>query len=368
MDINFPKRIFLKIISMIFNDFENEIISWDSNNNQRLIIQLVCKEWCQNLRLLCTSLSLSKSNIIPLFFKIQNFGNLKHLEILNVEAPDVVTKVICNILIDPNINNSIKHLKSIDLSLSNLSNSHIHYILNALKCNKSVEDINLEGNQLGDQSIYDLSCFLLNNNTIKYLDLQNCDSKNGLACIGMLLSKNDSIVSLNWSNNDSNSSIDFLCHGLKLNNTLTTLSLSGCNIDELGAICLGEVLKNNNSIKYIDLSTNQIGDYGAISLANRLRNHPTIKYLDISCNNISQSGVEEISNILQSNKTLKKLKIYQNIINNNNNNKNTEIEIEIDENEIFFRNSLDEIEMMDTSTTESRIYYNYTLPRQMIIL
>ncbi|KAN0023725.1 hypothetical protein ACTFIV_008112 [Dictyostelium citrinum] len=365
MDTIFPKRIFLKLISMIFNDFQNEIISWDSNNDQRLIIQLVCKEWCQNLRLLCSSLSLSKSNIIPLFFKIQNFENIKHIEILNVDAPDVVTKVICNILIDPNINSTIKQLKSIDLSLSNLSNTHIHYILNALKINKSVEDINLEGNQLGDQSIYDLSCFLLNNNTIKYLDLQNCDSKNGLACIGMLLSKNKSIISLNWSNNDSNNSIDFLCHGLKLNNTLTTLSLSGCNIDELGAICLGEVFKNNNSIKYIDLSTNQIGDYGAISLANRLRNHPTIKYLDISCNNISEGRVEEISNILQSNQTLKKLKIYQDInieINNNYNyNKNTEIDT-------FFRNSHDEIELMDTSTTESRIYYNYIIPRQMIIL
>ncbi|KAK5579747.1 hypothetical protein RB653_009433 [Dictyostelium firmibasis] len=361
MQTRIPERIFFKMVSNILNEYE--MVSWDSNNNQRLFFQLVCKEWCENIRSLCSSLSLTKSNIIPLFFKIHNFENIKHLEILNVESPDVVTKVICNILIDPKINNSIKQLKSIDLSLSNLSNIHVQYILNALKQNKSIEDLNFEGNQLGDQSIYDISCFLLNNNSIKYLDLQNCDSKNGLACIGMLLSKNDSIISLNWSNNDSNSSIDFLCQGLKLNNSLTTLSLSGCNIDELGAISLGEVLKNNNSIKYIDLSNNQIGDYGLISLSERLRNHPTIKYLDISCNNVSESGFEEISNILQSNQTLKTLKMYQNN-SSNTINKNTEIE----ENQIFFRNSFDEIESMETSTTESRIYYNYIFPRQMIIL
>ncbi|EGC35615.1 hypothetical protein DICPUDRAFT_87784 [Dictyostelium purpureum] len=349
-------NIIIKIFLNYFFD-SNCITSWDTNNKERLKLQLVCKNWCNLLRNFCKSLSLSKRNIIPLYYKIENFQNINHLEILDVESPEIVTKIICNIIVNPNM----KQLSSIDLSLSNLSNIHIRYILNALKFNQTINDINLEGNPLGDQSIYDLYCLLINNNNIKYLDLQNCDSKNGLVVIGNLLANKNSILGLNWSNNDSNNCIDFLCEGLKNNNTLTSLSLSGCNIDELGAISLGEALKTNKSLRYLNLSNNQFGDIGSLHLALILKNHPTLQSLDLSCNSVSIENVEKIKIIFAN--TGIHLKIYQNNFNNNflimsNNNNNSNHTN--GEDEYFF----DENDNMEVNSGKM---YDYLSSHQMII-
>ncbi|KAF2072213.1 hypothetical protein CYY_006479, partial [Polysphondylium violaceum] len=286
---------------------------WCSDNIDRVTIQLVCKHWCSVLRTTCRSLSITKTNIKHMTLLSTSFAHLNELEILGGDYNDRVTTYICDILSTPH-----PTLKSIDMSMVNLDQDNMKEISLALSSNQcKIQSLNLESNSFGDEGIKYLIDSIESNTSLTNLDLQCCESYNGLEYIGKLISKNKTIKNLDWSYNESSySCVINLSDGLRVNNTIEKLSLRGCHVEGWGALSIGDTLKINQSLKTLDLSENEFGDRGIINIARQLPFNQSLESLDVSCNLISTEGFDSLLESLTLNKTLFILDFSRNALDN----------------------------------------------------
>ncbi|KAK5576921.1 hypothetical protein RB653_001858 [Dictyostelium firmibasis] len=340
-----------------FNCNEESVLkTWDSRNEDRFSLEMVCKRWCSIIKASCRSLVLSLNNLEANTFRITHFTYLKKLEIINNvnndsdysdydTSDDEDTKDYSNndLYYDyfdqrknityrrrkrvPNKNSdklarclsttiqlSLPNLSTLNLSMSNLKERHIETIKSALASNKNIKKINLDGCPIGDQGVVFLSEILESNNTIRQLDLQSCGSINGLEYLGRAISNNNTLEKLIWSYNQSNyTSVICLSNGLRNNHSqIKSLILRACDIEGWGALSLSDTLAINKSLRELDLGSNQLGDAGAIALASKINSHPSLSILDLSSNLISTEGIDKILLSIQSNKTLTNLNLSRN--------------------------------------------------------
>lgn len=90
-------------------------------------------------------------------------------------------------------------------------------------------------------------------------------------------------------------SIGQLCWALAKNVTLTELDLSGCNIEDVGALQVADALAANEVLRSLNLARNRIQSSGAAALGNALHtSNTTLEYLDL-CGNLIEGNFEENS-------------------------------------------------------------------------
>ena len=132
------------------------------------------------------------------------------------------------------------------------------------------------------------------------------------------LRENDAtLTTLNLSgNNIDHAGAKDLAEAIKNNTALTTLNLSGNNIDHAGAKELAEVLKTNTTaLTNLNLTGNTIKHGGATELAVALKINRVLTTLNLSGNNIDQAGAKELAEALKTNKALTNLNLRGNNIN-----------------------------------------------------
>ena len=89
-----------------------------------------------------------------------------------------------------------------------------------------------------------------------------------------------------------------ISEALKANNTLTYLSLSNNNITDVQSI--GEGLKTNNTLKVLDLYNNNITDDSGIqSIIDGLKTNNTLNHLDLYNNQLSDNMKSQLKAIEQ---------------------------------------------------------------------
>ena len=94
--------------------------------------------------------------------------------------------------------------------------------------------------------------------------------------------------------------VEVLLSDLQVNGKrTTTLSLTGCGIDDNAASCLARGIKNCTALEILNLNCNFIGDDGAISLADNGINSHSFSSLDLSCNKIGNRGALAIAGALK---------------------------------------------------------------------
>ncbi len=109
--------------------------------------------------------------------------------------------------------------------------------------------------------------------------------------------------------------IESLAKMLASNATLTTLDLSGAGISSSGAMLLAQVLtKDNTSLARLDLTYCDIADVGAEHLANMLKTNTPLESLDLCDNNITSMGITHLAEALKHNTTLKVLRLDGNTL------------------------------------------------------
>ncbi|KAN0018541.1 hypothetical protein ACTFIU_011159 [Dictyostelium citrinum] len=342
-----------------FNCNEETVLKkWDSRNNDRYSLEIVCTTWCSIIKASCRSLILSLNNLEANTFRITHFTYLKKIEIINNtnndsdysdfdddSSDDDGTKDYSNddiyfdyfdqkknltyrrkkrILNDNSdkiakclgtiIKLSLPNLSTLNLSMSNLKERHIQVIKSSLSANRNITKLYLDSCPIGDQGVVYLSEILEENRCIRQLDLQSCGSVNGLEYLGRALSNNNTLEKLIWSYNQSNyTSVMCLSNGLRNDHSqMKSLIMKGCDIEGWGALSLADTLAINKSLKELDLGSNQFGDAGAITLASKLNSHPSLSILDLSSNLISTEGFDKILFSIQSNKTLTNLNLSRN--------------------------------------------------------
>ena len=117
----------------------------------------------------------------------------------------------------------------------------------------------LDGKNIRDEDLQNISEALKANNTITYLDLDN-NNVTDVQSIGELLKTNHTLTRLSLRNNNI-TDVQSIGEGLKTNNTLATLFLHNNNITDGGGIqSIIEALKTNNTLRHLDLRNNQLSD------------------------------------------------------------------------------------------------------------
>lgn len=106
-----------------------------------------------------------------------------------------------------------------------------------------------------------------------------------------------------------------IAEGLRVNRTLTTLSLSHCySLGDTGAAAIADALAGNATLTTLNLYWINFGAAGATAIANAMKANHTLTTLNIGWNHLGQNqlnsaGAAAIAAALKVNRTLQKLNV-----------------------------------------------------------
>lgn len=132
----------------------------------------------------------------------------------------------------------------------------------------------------------------------------------GFEALAVGLKLNDTLTSLDLSGN-SIQSVPGISDWLRNNSTLTNLVLDMNAMEDLAAERIGVALSMNRGLVCLDLSNNEITSVGMKCLANALCNdaNDTLEKLHVSGNDAGNDGARAFARCLRSNETLKTLSL-----------------------------------------------------------
>ncbi len=213
-----------------------------------------------------TSLTISfKSGVMMELSKVlQDNETIKNVVL---EGGDVITEPEMYMLkegLDKN-----KSVTNLSISGAKIPFESFEILCDIIGLSKTIATLVLNDNGLSDGHFILLAQVLKNNETITNLSLCGCDEieDEGLLALVQILENNSRIKTLNLSDNDlTGERFEFLAQMLEENSAITTLNLSGNGITDEDILRLVKVLEVNTQITSINLSRNEITDKGAALL------------------------------------------------------------------------------------------------------
>jgi len=98
---------------------------------------------------------------------------------------------------------------------------------------------------------------------------------------------------------------------LKVNSTLTKLTLDSNEITDIGSKVIGESLKINSTLLFLDLSRNQIDDKGAKSIADGLKINKTLQEIILDDNEFTQISKSLLFEVTEGHSSIINCKLEQ---------------------------------------------------------
>lgn len=164
------------------------------------------------------------------------------------------------------------------------------------------------GRNLNNQELVQFSTGLKKNTFLKFCQLHDCDLKN-ITALADALKVNRSLENLELLLiNIGNAGGEALAGTLIVNTTLTELSLHRCDLGNIRG--LTHMLKVNRSLRVLHLAQNDFGDVGGKALATALKVNTTLLHLSLS--DCLQQDITALAEALKVNRTLQKLDLSQN--------------------------------------------------------
>lgn len=165
--------------------------------------------------------------------------------------------------------------------------------------------------QLRSSEAERLAAALQDDTVFTRAELRGCQVPAGVAAVAAFLHSNKHITAL-----DLGASIvdhaEQLAWALRVNSTLTQLTLKGSTMSEAGVSRLAIALAANKALEALDLSDCKIGDHGAEALTSALESNEKLHALDLSQNNISALGCARLGEVLRTNCSLSTLTLNGN--------------------------------------------------------
>jgi hypothetical protein len=180
-------------------------------------------------------------------------------------------------------------------------------IAEALKINKTLTKLSLNGNKLYDYGACAIAEALKHNSTLKTLNLSDTYIHGeGTKSIGKTLEINKTLTKLSYAGNHCyTEGAKAIAKALKHNSTLITLDLSDSSIDTYGVIPIAEALKTNTTLKLFHFRSHYSGDFGAKAIAEAVKINTTLTLLDFRSDTISVDGEKAIREALETNTIIK---------------------------------------------------------------
>ncbi|CAF1516181.1 unnamed protein product, partial [Adineta steineri] len=238
---------------------------------------------------------------------IDDFNKLKE-NILQFEHVDEATQHQSG---DPSKKIQSKHYLSCEVS-----NDNINVVIDALRNNKPLTKLTIDGSEIEDDAFQQLAHALKFNETLQTLNLNNY-RRNGnyLEHLSEILQQTKTLTSLCLEkNNMEDDGMYYLANILPYNTTLIRLDLYNNNIGCKGIEHLADVLRQNKSLEILCLSDDELGDTEILILANALRCNKTLTAFTFCNDQIKTNGAKYLANALRHNKTLTTLVLGKNDI------------------------------------------------------
>ncbi|XP_072133413.1 uncharacterized protein [Mobula birostris] len=213
----------------------------------------------------------------------------------------------------------ISECKIQKLSLRNvgLTDSGVEDLLSALRTNPSLTELNLSGNKLGDSGVKLVSEALRNSECkIQKLCLYDVGlTDSGAKDLASTLSTNRSLTELNLNDNElGDSGVKLVSEALRNSKCeIQKLWLRDVGLTDSGAEDLASALRTNPSLTELNLGANKLGDSGMKLVSAALRNTECkIQKLWLYDVGLTANGAKEIISTLSTNRSLKELSLNDN--------------------------------------------------------
>eukprot|EP00037_Helgoeca_nana_P013306 m.122415 g.122415 ORF g.122415 m.122415 type:complete len:756 (-) comp21952_c0_seq1:32-2299(-) len=166
------------------------------------------------------------------------------------------------------------HISEVSMKSNDIPASSAHILLGLLQQECVVETLDLRSNKLGNAGVTTLATKLSRNRRIVKLVLfDNGISKDGGIALFMALRSNNTLSSLDLSQNEIGlpETLEHLKRLLICNSTIENLFLWNVGIQDHGAIILGEGVAENESLKRLELRNNSLSAIGLMALSHGIK-------------------------------------------------------------------------------------------------
>lgn len=200
----------------------------------------------------------------------------------------------------------------INLASTSVGDEGVSLLAAVLQINRSITELILRGNSIGDRGAAALGPSLVDCN-LELLSLgNNMIGDNGAATIARGIAANNTITRVElYGNRIGDAGAAALAAAV--NDTMVDLRLGHNEIRNEGACALGAaILHPSSRLQVVDLSNNSIGDSGATGLADALSVATALTELGLECNVVGDRAISVFATSVASNNTIKTLRLGRN--------------------------------------------------------
>ncbi|EPY35053.1 leucine-richprotein [Angomonas deanei] len=164
----------------------------------------------------------------------------------------------------------------------------------------NIQELSLRNNSLSDSDVAQFVGVLSDNTVLQQLDLSyNKIGYMGAVQLGQMLGQNGDlrVINFEWNNFRNVGCMKILSDGILNNNTLKTVNLSACGLDDGCAQLVNRVI-SENAIEEIIIANNRIGPSGGESIAKGLQATSSLQTLILDGNPLSDKGCLALLNVV----------------------------------------------------------------------
>ena len=206
------------------------------------------------------------------------------------------------------------NIRWISLKQSDLDDNIMEIFLSSLLM-KRIRYLNITNNQITNKSMYFLNKFLIKNQTLSYLYMNNNPNITieGIRLITTALQMHPNISKLDISNINLEGSGQFISQLLYENKCLKELNLRNINLNKNDITFLAAKLSENNKLIFLDLGLNyKIGDEGMKEIGKIIYNNKSLKSIGLDGLYLTMNNYLPIFEAITKNKNIESYSLNMN--------------------------------------------------------
>ncbi|XP_072133139.1 uncharacterized protein [Mobula birostris] len=267
---------------------------------------------CKIQKLWLSDVGLTANGAKDLISTLSTNQSLKELSLNDNKLGDSGVKLVSAALKNPESNIQKLWLWNVGLTVSGAKD-----LSPAISTNRSLMELNLNDNQLGESGVKLVSAALRKAECkIQKLWLRDVGlTDSGVEQLASALSTNPSLMELNLNDNKlGDSGVKLVSEALRNSKCkIKKLWLRNVGLTDSGAQDLVSALRTNPSLTELNLSANKLGDSGVKLVSAALRNlECKIQKLWLYDVGLTANGAKEIISTLSTNRSLKELSLNDN--------------------------------------------------------